>query len=231
MKFYAIQQAEREAQIFIFGDIVPWKWDEQDTSAWSLHQEIKELDADVIHVHINSYGGSVSEGFAIYNVLREHRAKIVTHADGFVASAAIYPFMAGDQRIASSVSTFYFHQVQSGAYGNADDLRKTADDLEKLNDIGLQAFTDAGIDADVILQLEKADTWITPQRALDLGIATEIRKRERSQSATQSVGELILQRLTMPQRNTEPEPEPAPQETPEQAPVQSLLTFLQGVNF
>ena len=119
-KFYAIQQVERTADLYIFGDITRWRWSEEDTSAWSIQEEIKDLDVDVIHVHIDSYGGEVSEGWGIYNVLREHKAKIVTHADGFVASAAIYPFMAGDVRIASSVSAFFFHQVLVNAYGNAD---------------------------------------------------------------------------------------------------------------
>lgn len=224
MKFYAIQQAERAAHIYIFGDITAWRWSEEDTSAWSLQQEIKNLDVDEIHVHIDSCGGHISEGWGIYNVLRQHKAKIVTYADGFVASAAIYPFMAGDVRIASSVSGFFFHQVEVTAHGNADGLRKAADDAEKLNDIGLNALKDAGIDPEKILQLEKEETWLKPSEALALGIATEIRERDETRTATQSVRRLIMQKLT---EKAPPKP-PASNPTPEPAPINRLKALLSG---
>ena len=96
-KFYAIQQADRAADLYIFGDIVPFVLFDGDVSAHSLEQQIKDLDVDEIRVHIDSYGGSVSEGWAIYNALRQHPAKVVSYGDGFVASAALYPFLAGDE--------------------------------------------------------------------------------------------------------------------------------------
>ena len=105
-RYFAIQQAERTADIYIFGDIVPFAFFEGDVSAHSIVQQIQELDVDTIRVHIDSYGGAVSEGWAIYNALREHPAKIVTFGDGFVASAALYPFMAGDERYASNLSAY-----------------------------------------------------------------------------------------------------------------------------
>lgn len=230
MKFYAIQQADREAHVYIFGDITSWRWDPSDTSAWSLTQEIKDLDVDVIHVHVDSYGGEVAEGWAIYNTLRQHKAKIVTYADGFVASAAIYPFMAGDQRIANSVAAFYFHQAMVGAYGNADQLRSAADDVEKLNDLGLNAFGDLGIDTDKILQIERDETWLTPEEALELGIATEIRARSgESKRASQSIRGMIVQAVTA-KRQAPAEIEGAPAVTPEQnTPVNHLAGFLGGL--
>ena len=85
-KFYAIQQAERVADLYIFGDIVPFALFDGDVSAHSIEQQIKDLDVDEIRVHIDSYGGSVSEGWAIYNALRQHPAKVVSYGDGFVAS-------------------------------------------------------------------------------------------------------------------------------------------------
>lgn len=221
-KFYAIQRLDTEAHVYIFGDITSWRWEPEDVSAWSLTQEIKDLDVDVIHVHIDSYGGEVSEGWAIYNALLQHRARIVTHADGFVASAAIYPFMAGEQRISSSVAAFYFHQAMTGVYGNAEQLRDAADDIEKLNELGLNAFEDLGIDRDKILQIERDETWLTPQEALELGIVTEIRARsEASSTPSQSIRGAIVAALTKAQPE-QPHAAPAADEKP----VNRLAAFV-----
>ncbi|MBQ9647852.1 MAG: Clp protease ClpP [Oscillospiraceae bacterium] len=200
-KYYSVQQLGREAHVYIFGDIVAWAYFEDETSGYSFKNEINAINADVIHVHINSYGGAVSEGWAIYNTLREHPAKIVTHADGFVASAAIYPFMAGDERIASNLSAFFFHQVLVSTFGNADDLRAAADEADKLNEIGLAAFTDNGVDADRIRELEKQETWLDASEALDLGIATAIMADE-SPHEMQSVKREIMQRVTQARAGT-----------------------------
>ena len=197
MKYYAIQQMEREATIAIYGDLVPYQWDESDVTAYNLQKEIKDLDVDVINVRINSCGGSVSEGWAIYNALKAHPAKVRTYGDGFVASAALYPFLAGDERIANSVSGYYLHQVLTSAYGNADDLRKTADEIETLNQIGLKAFADVGVDADKVLELMKEEVWLTPDQALEMGIATEIRKNAVPEN---SAVQHILQVLTEPRQ-------------------------------
>ena len=120
--YFAIQQADKAADIYIFGDIVPLELFDGDVSANGIENQIKNLDVDEIRVHIDSYGGAVSEGWAIYNALRQHPAKIVTYGDGFVASAALYPFLAGDERVASSLSAYYFHRVSITANGYADEL-------------------------------------------------------------------------------------------------------------
>ena len=175
-QFFAIQQLDRGADIYIFGDIVSYPWTEHgEASGMSIVNQIKNLDVGEIRVHIDSYGGSVSEGWAIYNALRQHPAKIVTYGDGFVASAALYPFLAGDERIASSLSAYYFHQVMVAASGYADDLRAAADEAEKMTEIGINAFVErTGMDADEVRQLMAGETWLTPAQALDCGLATSI---------------------------------------------------------
>lgn len=208
-KYFSIEQAGREAHLYIFGDIVAYRYGDDEVSAFSFQQELSQVDADLIHVHIDSYGGSVSEGWAIYNTLKKHPAKIVTHAEGFVASAALYPFMAGDQRIMSSVSALFFHQVIMGCRGNADDLRAAADQAEKLNDIGIVAFTDAGITQELVLQLEKADTWVSPVEALNYGFATAITgvDLQAQPNYSQSVKQEVIKTLFEQQkRKSEKEP-------------------------
>lgn len=194
-KYYAFEQSGRSAKLIIYGAITPWRWMESDVSAWSIQKEIQALDADEIHVHINTGGGSVAEGFAIYNALREHPAKIITHADGFVASAGIFPFLAGEERIANIVSAFYFHPVQISARGGPKELRKAADQAELLSEQGLHAFEAVGVSAETARELEARDDFATPQEMLKLGIATTIAGQPESDEATQSILPMIVERV------------------------------------
>lgn len=214
-QFFAIQQLDRGADIYIFGDIVSYPWtDLGEASGMSIVNQIKNLDVDEIRVHIDSYGGSVSEGWAIYNALRQHPAKIVAYGDGFVASAALFPFLAGDERIASSLSAYYFHQVMVAASGYASDLRAAADEAEKMTEIGINAFVErTGMDADQVRQLMQAETWMTPAQALDCGLATSITSDGAlpiAQDAKRAVMQRVLQvdkpaaPATVPPTNTAP---------------------------
>lgn len=208
--YFNIVQQEREADIYIFGDITTYPYKAGDYSAGSLVRAIQELDADVINVHIDCYGGSVKEGWGIYNALKHCKAKVNTYADGFVASAALYPFLAGEKRIASAVSAFYLHEVSMGAHGYAEDLRAAADDAEKMTDIGIQAFVETtGVSEEKIKELMQKETWLKPGEALELRIATGIYGVEQAQDYSQSVRMDIIQRLTTKQDNGEHKP-PAP---------------------
>lgn len=210
-QYYAIQQAQREADIYIFGDIVPFEFFEGDVSAHGITQQIKDLDVDQINVHIDSYGGAVSEGWAIYNALKNHPAKVVTYGDGFVASAALYPFMAGDERYASNLSAYYFHQVWISASGYADELRAAANEAELMTEVGLNAFTDnTGMTADEVRELQKSETWLTPSEALERGIATAIladTAPKHAQDAKRQILQRVLDKAPAPERIPEPEPE------------------------
>lgn len=224
-KFYAIQQADRAADLYIFGDIVPFVLFDGDVSAHSLVQQIKDLDVDEIRVHIDSYGGSVSEGWAIYNALRQHPAKIVAYGDGFVASAALFPFLAGDERIASSLSAYYFHQVMISASGYADDLRAAADEAEKMTEIGINAFVErTGMDADQVRQLMQAETWMTPAQALDCGLATSI-TTDGALPIAQDAKRAVIQRVLNPPDETKPEEKPK-EEPAEKTLMQALAEII-----
>lgn len=204
-QYYAVQQAERTADLHIFGDIVPFESFPGEVSGNGLVNQIKGLDVDTIRVHIDSYGGAVSEGWAIYNALREHPAKIVTYGDGFVASAALFPFLAGDERYASTLSAYFFHQVMTGAEGYASDLRAAADEADKLTGIGIRAFVErAGMSEELVRELMDHETWLTPQEALELGVATAIVQDE-TPRLQQSIKRMLMQRVTAPASKQEPE--------------------------
>lgn len=201
--YYAIQKAEETADIYIFGDITPYTWYDGDTSANRIVREIKELDVNTIDVHIDSYGGAVSEGWAIYNALRAHPAKIRTHGDGFVASAALFPFLAGDERIASHLSAYFMHKVTISAQGYAEELRTAADEADLMTGIGVQAFVErAGMDTQTVLGLMEQETWLTPDEALEYGIATAV-TADIAPKYMQTVKKKILQKITMKEEKTE----------------------------
>lgn len=221
-KFYMIQQRGRIAELAIFGPIRSLKWEENDVTAWNVLQELRALDADEIHVHINCPGGNVGEGFAIYNVLREHPAKVTTYSDGYVASAAIYPFLAGERRVANPVSAFYFHPVQMAANGSPKELRKAADQGDLLTAQGIKAFEAAGISTETARELVERDDFATPEEMVKLGVATELGQKERAEDASQSILPMVAKLLREHQQRKQAEREgsedlPNGQETKQEA--------------
>lgn len=203
------QAAGSKVEIYIFGDVVEEKWCDYETSPKSVIDVIQGLDTQEISVYIDSYGGSVAAGWGIYNALRQHPAKVKTYGVGFVASAALYPFLAGDERYASTLSAYYMHEAWTSASGYADELRRAADQIESLTDVGVNAFVErAGMERDKVLELMHEETWLTPEAALELGIATAI-TQESGSGPAQSARREIMQRLTQPKQkktNTDPEP-------------------------
>lgn len=230
-QYFAIQQAQREADLYIFGDIVPFELFEGDVSAYGITQQIKDLDVGRINVHIDSYGGAVSEGWAIYNALKNHPAKVVTYGDGFVASAALFPFMAGEERYASNLSAFYFHQVMVSASGYADELRAAADEADMLTEIGGKAFTEnTSMTEEEVRQLMESETWLTPSEALERGIATAILADSApryAQGAKRQLLERVFQKAETPFQNPVPqEPKPIDKPTKQNQESPSIMQML-----
>ena len=176
-KYYALETNGSEADVYIFGDITSWEWLESDVSSYTLSKELNELDTKIetINVHINSYGGEVAEGLAIYNMLRNHNAKVVTYCDGFACSIASVIFMAGDERIMNNASLLMIHNAWMYTAGNADQLRKDADDLEKITQASIEAYKSGiNITEDELKELLDDESWILPSEALEMGFATSI---------------------------------------------------------
>lgn len=231
-----VNQDEKRADLYIYGDIVSWPWLESDVSSYNLAQEIAALEGvDTIDVYINSYGGEVAEGLAIYNQLRRHRAKIRTVVDGFACSAASVVFMAGDERAMSNASLLMIHNAWMLAMGDQNGLRKDADDLEVINAATIQAYLNhVNISEDELKEMMDAETWISAADALEMGFATAVvnpattDKAAASLCQRQQIRDAILSRQSqrssldvdalaarlkelMAQEKPEPEPEPEPQ--------------------
>jgi ATP-dependent Clp protease, protease subunit len=216
-KYYALTQSEREADIYIFGDITSWEWLESDISSYTLAKEIAGLDVDYINVHINSYGGEVAEGLAIFNMLRNHKAKIKTICDGFACSIASVIFMAGDERVMNSASLIMIHNAWTYAVGNSAQLRKEADDLDVISQGAIAAYMSRiSISEDDLKALLDAESWILPADALEMGFATSIIGAENNMKAAanarKAMYEIVKQRRQTNPTPAEKDPPPAPKD-------------------
>ena len=220
-KYFSLASAGRTADIFIFGDITSWEWLESDVSSYTLARAVQDLDADQINVHINSYGGEVAEGLAIYNSLRNHPARVRTVCDGFACSAASVVFMAGDERVMNPASLLMIHNAWTSASGNAKELRKAADDLETISSASAEAYkARVNIPEEHLADLMDSETWITPADAVAWGFATEVLEEEQTETPSQSARAAVFQALA---------DKPKPKEAPPQSEEKTLSTFLSAL--
>ena len=196
-KYYSLEKVGSEANINIYGDITSYPYFETDVSASNLSKQLGELkDVSKINVFINSYGGEVAEGLAIYNALKRHEAKVVTYCDGFAASIASVIFMAGDERVMNEASLLMIHNAWTYAEGNAEELRKQADDLEKITQASIEVYkAHSLLSEDEIKELMDKESWISPAEAIEYGFATAIEKSENknaSQNAFKKLFDVIM---------------------------------------
>lgn len=229
-KFFSMQQNGRTADIYIFGDITSWEWRESDVSSYTLARAVQELDADEITVHINSYGGEVAEGLAIHNSLKNSRAKVRTVCDGFACSAASVVFMAGDERLMNPASLLMIHNAWTSASGNAEELRKAANDLEVISKTASEAYRSrVNLSEEDLTALLDGETWITPTDAVAWGFATNILDEPAAQGVNQSARSAVYQALTgaLTPKADEPKSAPGPQHDPDLV-KNSLLAMFGG---
>lgn len=196
--YYSFEKKERSAVINIFGDITSHAFEDfGEVSNVILSKKLEELDdVDTIDVYINSYGGEVAEGLAIYNALKRQKAKITTHIDGFACSIASVIFMAGDERIMPDTSLLMIHNPWTWVKGNANDLRKQADDLDKMAECSINAYQEkVNIDKEKIKELLDNETWLSAKDALDMGFATKYDDTVDSNNPSQSIKSRISEML------------------------------------
>ncbi|MHB8913242.1 MAG: head maturation protease, ClpP-related, partial [Lysobacter sp.] len=174
IKARANAAGEQSAEVFIFGDIGESWWGESVTAA-SFVKEVAALDVSAMTVRINSYGGSVSDGLAIYNALRRHKATVTTAVDGVAMSIASLIAMAGDEVEMAENAILMIHAPWGGLMGNSKEMREYADVLDKM--AGAMATSYAArsgksVDDMLALLTDGADHYYTAAEALAEGFAT-----------------------------------------------------------
>lgn len=192
------QQAGDSVGLYIYGDVDGDSYDfwtgnviESETSAVHFRDELaKYPNAQQIDVFINSYGGSVFEGTAIYNQLKRHPAHKTVYIDGFACSIASVVAMAGDEIVMPRNALMMIHNMWMGVCGNAAELRKAADDLDTINAAGRAAYlarVGEKLSEEELAGMMDAETWLTAEQCIAYGFADRYAEKDADMSQAAEV--------------------------------------------
>lgn len=164
---------DERATLYFYGDICNEKWQsesfEEDKCPQDVIDFFSELDCNKpIDVFINSGGGYVSGGMAIYNILKRHKGEVVVYVDGLAASIASVIAMAGDRIVVPVNSELMIHKPWTISMGNAKELRKVADSLDRSEEAIIEVYLSKakpGITAEQLSELLSNETWMTGREA------------------------------------------------------------------
>ncbi|MCH6484251.1 Clp protease ClpP [Pseudoxanthomonas sp. LH2527] len=164
-----------QVDLLIYGPIGDYFWADGITAA-SIVEQLAAVTASTINVRINSDGGVVSDGLAIFNALAAHPATVNVTIDGVAASIASLIAQVGATRKVHRNATMMLHGPQSGRWGYADDLRDAAAMLDTITTSMLSGYTArATAPADIEAQLtDRRDHWYTAEQMVAAGLADEI---------------------------------------------------------
>ncbi|MFE4525435.1 head maturation protease, ClpP-related [Cytobacillus firmus] len=165
-------KSSTSADLYIYGDIINntgWKWDDSDVMPDDIKNLLDEIkDVKDLNIYINSGGGSVFAGLAIYNMLKRSMANKTVYVDGVAASIASVIALAGDKVIIPSNAFLMIHKPWTGMYGNANDFRKMAEDLDRIESGIMNVYKEnmkEGVELSTIQELVDAETWLNGEEA------------------------------------------------------------------
>jgi ATP-dependent Clp protease protease subunit len=177
-----IQNKEKEATVYLYGDIGGWFG--VDHQQWV--QDFNAIDANVIHLRIDSQGGDVFAARAMKTAIMQHKAKVIAHIDGLAASAATFLAMGADEREIVDGGFFMIHNALSFldifGYFNAQDMRDLIEDIgkeiklhDKINESIANDYAKVtGKTQQEMLKYMDAETWFTAKEAMDAGLVNRI---------------------------------------------------------
>lgn len=170
--FQIRSKSATKAEILIYDQIGYDWWTGGGVTAKSFKEELDKLDASVneIHVHINSPGGDVFDGVAIYNLLKQHKAKIIVYIDGLAASISSVIALAGDEVIIGEGALYMIHLPWTFAMGNRMDLDNTVNRLITVEAqlIGIY-MKKTGLDKVELTKMLEDETWLDADQAMEKG--------------------------------------------------------------
>lgn len=168
--WYRMEVKDDVADVYIYDEISWWG-----VEAELFVKDLNAIDAKTIRVHLNTPGGSVFDGIAIYNALKQHKAIIETYVEGLAASTGSIVALAGDTIYMAENAFFMIHHPWVMMMGNAEELRKEADVLDKISSVMISTYMKvSGQSEDQIKQWLDDETWFTAQEAKDAGFISEI---------------------------------------------------------
>lgn len=210
-----MNKAEGVVKMYLYGDIGDGFFD--GISAKNVQGQLSNIDADEIEVHINSYGGDVFESIAIHNLLKQKDAKITVVIDGIAASGGSVIAMAGDNIQMPKNTEMMIHNPWTIAFGNAKEMRKIADDLDKHQDVLEESYMNRfnGNLEDLQTLLDE-ETYLTAEEAVAYGIADEVLSDEVTEEPEETSDEAIEEiaaRVAAKLQPKEPEKKEEPKTT------------------
>lgn len=170
-------KANKTGELLIYGDILssdPWG---DGVTPTQIDAALKALgEIDTLNVYVNSAGGSVFAGMAIYNIIKRSKATTKNaYVDGLAASIASVIVMACDKVIMPSNAVMVIHDPEGGVIGDAADMRKMADALDKVRELILGVYREkTGKTDEELIPLLDAETWMTAEEAVEKGFADEV---------------------------------------------------------
>ncbi|MCP3742787.1 head maturation protease, ClpP-related [Rossellomorea sp. BNER] len=193
--FKAEAASDDTHKLTIYGDIGESWWGDYIT-ATDVENMLKNINSSNIDVHINSYGGDVFDGIAIYNQLKNHSAKVTVFVDGVAASAASVIAMAADELVMNVGSMMMIHEGSTFAWGTKTDIRKTLNALEGIDksiaDIYMTRFDGERTEIDTLITNE---TWFTSSEAVDVGLADRVNEVAAPDEDPEEIKNSILERI------------------------------------
>ena len=209
-----------EATIYLYDVIVSddsWGG----VSALTFAKELNSLAADTIHLRLDSPGGDVFASVSMAQAIREHKAEIVVHVDGYAASAATQLLMAADKSVISRGGMVMIHKAWTIAMGNADDFTATASLLGKIDGQIAESYAaKTGIGTDDIMQMMTDETWMTETEAVDKGFVDAIAEANPNKTK-QNAAKWDLSAYGKPPEVIAPPDQPETIETPDDGPADS----------
>jgi ATP-dependent protease ClpP protease subunit len=167
-----LNKKDDQAEVFIYGDIGGWL---DGIDAETFAKELAEMDVKQLDVRINSGGGYVFDGIAIYNAIARHPAHTTMHIEGIAASIASVIPMAGDEIKIYEGTRMMIHKPWSFAIGDADAMRKEGDILDALQSDILDLYeARTGKERKDLTKWMDAETWFSAKEAVDKGFADEM---------------------------------------------------------
>ncbi|MGG5766607.1 head maturation protease, ClpP-related [Bacillus wiedmannii] len=207
-KFWEMRMSadsSNSADIFIYGDIVRWVWEDyfpEDVSSNTFKDDLDALgEVSTLNLHVNSPGGSVFEGIAIYNMLKRHKAKVNVYIDALAASIASVIAMAGDTIYMPKNSMLMIHNPWTWTEGNAAELRKAANDLDRIGNSSKQTYLQKAGDKltdEKLQEMLDAETWLSADEAFEYGLCDVI--EEANQMAASLNKEVLSKYKNVPKQ-------------------------------
>lgn len=188
-------------EIYIYDEIGYWG-----TSAQDFVQQMMAIDTPKIDLHLNSPGGEVFDGVAIYNALKSHSAYVTVYVDALAASAASFIAQSGDKVIMMQSATMMIHDALAICIGNSKDMQETANLLGKIsNNIADIYAQQAGGTVAEWRAVMQEEAWYTPQEAVDAGLADEVGGQLVDNSTTNNKWDLSIFNYTGRQNAPSPD--------------------------